>query len=167
MKNPFAQRVDPPKEEPNDSIASVETIYRLDWDRAYPQSLERVWSAISNADEVSAWMKFPTQLDPRVGGKVHIEFSAEGSLDGIVCNFEPPHLLIYTWGDSLVNWKLEGDAVETRLHFSHVGVRPELAAGLGAGWHAFLDQLQDHLTGSARPGRYKELKARYENAVKP
>ena len=100
------------------------------------------------------------------GGKIHIAFSAEGSLEGIVCEFEPPHLLIYTWGDSLVNWKLEGDAAETRLHFSHVGVRPELLAGLGAGWHRFLDQLEDHLAGSTRPDRYKDLKARYENAVK-
>jgi uncharacterized protein YndB with AHSA1/START domain len=167
MKNPFAQHAEPPKEEPNDSIASVETIYRLDWDRAYPQSLERVWRAISNAEEISAWMKFPTQMEPRVGGKIHIDFSGEGSLEGIVCSFEPPHLLIYTWGDALVNWKLEGDAAGTKLHFSHVGVRPELLAGLGAGWHAFLDQLEDHLTGSARPGRYKDLKARYENASKP
>ncbi|MGB8479406.1 MAG: SRPBCC domain-containing protein [Acidobacteriaceae bacterium] len=167
MKNPFAKSVEPPKEEPNDSIASVETMYRLDWERAYPQSLERVWSALSNAEEITAWMKFPTQLEPRVGGKVHIEFSAEGSLEGIVCNFEPQQLLIYTWGDSLVNWKLEGDAVETKLHFSHVGVRPELMAGLGAGWHAFLGQLEDHLSGSTRPDRYKDLKARYENAGKP
>ncbi len=167
MKNPFAQRVEPPKEGPNDSIASVETIYRLDWDRAYPQSLERVWSAISSPEEISTRMKFPTELEPRVGGKIHIAFSAEGSLEGIVCNFESPSLLIYTWGDSLVNWKLEGDAAETRLHFSHVGVRPELVAGLGAGWHAFLDQLQDYLAGSTRPDRYKDLKARYENAGKP
>jgi uncharacterized protein YndB with AHSA1/START domain len=166
MKNPFAQRVEPPKEEPNDSIASMETIYRLDWERSYPQSLERVWQAISSAEEISAWMKFPTQLEPRVGGKIHIEFSAEGSLEGIVCNFEPSHLLIYTWGDSLVNWKLEGDATETRLHFSHVGVRPDLLAGLGAGWHGFLSQLEDHLVGTARPDRYKDLKARYENAGK-
>lgn len=166
MRNPFAQRVEPPKEEPNDSIASVETIYRLDWERSYSQSLERVWQAISTADEISAWMKFPTRLDPRVGGKIHIEFSAEGSLEGVVCTFEPPHLLIYTWGDSLVNWKLEGDAEETKLHFSHVGVRPELLAGLGAGWHRFLDQLQDHLAGTTRSDRYKDLKARYENAGK-
>ncbi len=166
MKNPFAKSVEPPKEEPNDSIASVEAIYRLDWERAYPQSLERVWNAISNAEEITAWMKFPTQLEPRVGGEIHIAFAAEGSLEGIVCNFEPPHLLIYTWGDSLVNWKLEGDAAETKLHFSHVGVRPELMAGLGAGWHRFLDQLEDHLTGSTRPDRYKDLKARYENAGK-
>jgi uncharacterized protein YndB with AHSA1/START domain len=166
MKNPFAHHVEPPAQEPNDSVASVETIYRLNWERAYSQSLERVWQAISNAEEISAWMKFPTQLEPRMGGKIHIAFSAEGALEGTVCEFEPPHLLIYTWGDSLVNWKLEGDAAETKLHFSHVGVRPELLDGLGAGWHRFLDQLEDHLAGTTRPDCYKELKARYENVAK-
>ncbi|MHB1937903.1 MAG: SRPBCC domain-containing protein [Acidobacteriaceae bacterium] len=166
MRNPFAQRAEAVKEEPNDSIAAVETIYRLDWERSYRQPVERVWNAISNPEEITAWMKFPTRLEPRVGGAVHIDFSPQGSLEGIVCSFEPPHLLIYTWGDSLVNWKLEGDAAETKLHFSHVGVHAELLAGLGAGWHAFLDQLEDHLTGSTRPGRYKDLKARYENVGK-
>lgn len=155
------------KEEPNDSIAAVETVYRLDWNRVYRQPLERVWRAISNQDEITVWMKFPTRLEPRIGGAIHIDFSSQGSLEGTVCNFEPPHLLIYTWGDSLVNWKLGADATGTRLHFSHVGVRPELLAGLGAGWHGFLDRLEDHLTGSARPARYKELKDRYEKAVKP
>ena len=166
MKNPFAHRAEPPKEDPNDSIATVETLYRLDWVRAYQQSLERVWSAISNEEEITDWMKFTTRLEPRVGGKVHIEFSADGSLEGTVCNFEPPHLLIYTWGDSLVSWKLEGGETAARLHVSHIGVQPGLLAGLGAGWHGFLDQLEDHLTGSTRPGRYASLKARYESVGK-
>jgi uncharacterized protein YndB with AHSA1/START domain len=154
-------------EESNDSIATAEPIYRLDWDRTYRQPLEGVWKAISDQDEITAWMKFPTRLEPRVGGAIHIDFSSQGSLEGIVCNFEPPHLLIYTWGDSLVNWKLEGDVAGTKLHFSHVGVRPELLAGLGAGWHRFLDQMEDHLMGSSSPDRYKDLKGRYEKAVKP
>lgn len=167
MTNDTARHDGAMKETANDSIAAVELIYRLDWERTYPQSLERVWKAISNHDEITAWMKFPTQLEPRVGGAIRIDFSSQGSLEGTVCNFEPPYLLIYTWGDSLVNWKLEADATGTRLHFSHVGVRPELLAGLGAGWHAFLDRLEDHLTGSSRASRYQDLKERYEKAVKP
>ena len=79
----------------NDSLAEAETLYRLDWRRSYPDSVVRVWAAISNADEISAWMKYPTRLDPRPGGIIHIDFSSEGSLEGVVCNFEPLHLLIY------------------------------------------------------------------------
>ena len=61
-----------------------------------------------------------------------------------------------------MTWNLEGDGTKTTLHSPHCGVRPELLAGMGAGWHAFLDQLEDHLTGSSRPDRYRELKGRYE-----
>lgn len=150
----------------NDDIAKVATLYRADWERAYPQDLERVWAAISDQDEVSMWMKYPTRLDMRVGGVIHIDFSAEGALEGIVCSLDPPTLLIYTWGDSLVKWALENGPEGTRLHLSHIGVRPELMAGLGAGWHAFLDQLGDHLAGRSHPSRYRELKARYDKELK-
>lgn len=166
MKIPFVQHETPTKEEANDAIATVETVYRLDWDRTYSQDLETVWKAISNEDEISAWMKFPTRLEQRVGGTIHVDFASQGSLEGIVCAFEPRCLLIYTWGDSLVNWKLEADEGGTKLHLSHIGVHPDLLAGLGAGWHAFLDQLEDHLTGNPRAARFKYLKERYENAAK-
>lgn len=150
---------------PNDALGSVETVYRMDWHRGYPESVVRVWAAISTAEEISAWMKYPTKLEPRVGGIIHIEFSSQGSLEGVVCEFEPLHSLIYTWGDSLVKWEVEDASGETKLHLAHVGVRPELASGLGAGWHAFLDQLEDHLMGSSRHERYRDLKARYESLV--
>jgi uncharacterized protein YndB with AHSA1/START domain len=146
----------------NDSLGQVETVYRMDWHRSYPQSVVRVWAAISNAEEITAWMKYPTTLDPRPGGTIHIDFSSQGSLEGVVCNFEPLRLLVYTWGDSLVKWEIEEAAGETRLHLAHVGVQTDLMVGLGAGWHAFLDQLEDHLSGTARPNRYRELKSRYE-----
>lgn len=149
----------------NDAIANVETIYRLDWERDYALGLERVWTAISDENEITAWMRFATRLELRVGGTIHIDFSSQGSLDGVVCNVEAPNLLIYTWGDSLVKWNLEGDGTKTTLRFSHIGVRPELMAGMGAGWHAFLDHLEDHLTGCSRADRYRELKGRYEKEV--
>jgi|GEM_PF-2819463 len=149
----------------NDSLAAVESVYRMDWRRSYAESVVRVWAAISNQDEISAWMQYPTTLEPHPGGAIHIDFSTQGSLDGVVCNFEPLRLLVYTWGDSQVKWEIEETSGETRLHLAHIGVRPELVAGLGAGWHAFLDQLEDHLTGSARPSRYRELKGRYESVT--
>lgn len=150
----------------NDALGSAETVYRMDWRRSYPESVVRVWAAISNEQEISAWMKYPTRLEARLGGVIHIDFSSQGSLEGIVCDFEPLRSLIYTWGDSLVKWEIEDVAGKTRLHLAHVGVQPELAAGLGAGWHAFLDQLQDYLMGSSRHEGYRELKSRYEQTVK-
>src|SRR5665213_762486 len=121
VKGPAMSREDHAmqEEDANDSIATTETIYRLDWERAYRLGMERVWAALSNEDEITAWMKFPSKLEPRVGGAIHIDFSAQGSLEGIVCNYEPPRLLTYTWGDSLVSWKLGGDESET-LSLIHI-----------------------------------------------
>jgi uncharacterized protein YndB with AHSA1/START domain len=150
----------------NDSIATVEAVYRMDWRRGYPQNPVRVWAAISDEQEISVWTQYPTKLEPRPGGKIHIDFSSQESLEGIVCNAEPLRLLTYTWGDSLVKWEMEEAGGETRVHLSHIGVRRELVDGLGAGWHAFLDQLEDYLAGSSRVSRYRELKSRYE-AVTP
>lgn len=151
----------------NEIVARTEPLYRVNWEHVFPQGVERVWIAISDADEISAWMKFSTQIDLRLGGTIHIDFSGEGSLDGMVCELERPKLLTYTWGDSLVKWVLEEAPAGTRLHLSHIGVRPDLLTGMGAGWHAFLDQLGDHLLGAAHPSHYRELKTLYDKELKP
>ena len=107
-------------------------------------------------------MKFATRLEPRVGGPIHIDFASQGSLDGVVCNVEPPNLLIYTWGDSLVTWDLEGDGDRNHAAlFSHWG------SSRVAGWN------RRGLARVSRPagrpsdgefatGPYRELKGRYE-----
>lgn len=148
-------------------VASSEPLYRLNWVHIYPQGVERVWIAISNEDEVSAWMKFAARLDLHPGGTIHIDFSDEESMEGMVCQLEAPKLLTYTWGDSLVKWVLEDVPTGTRLHLSHIGVRPDLLTGMGAGWHAFLDQLGDHLLGTEHPSHYRELKTLYDKEMRP
>lgn len=154
---------DPPSPpSPDNPLADVETVYRMDWHRQYPVRLQRVWEAVSRQDEIGIWMHYKTQLDLYPGGTIHIEFSAHGSLDGVVCELDPLRLLAYTWGDSLVKWELEEASGATHLHLAHIGVRPELAGGVGAGWNAFLDQLEDYLNGNARPSRYREWKKLYE-----
>ena len=118
-----AARVNDPMKDSNgnDAIATIETIYRLDWERDYALGLERVWTAISDEHEITAWMRFATRLELRAGGTIHIDFSSQGSLDGVVCNVEAPNLLIYTWGDSLVKWNLEGTAPKPHCAFPTLG----------------------------------------------
>ena len=152
----------------NDSIAGAAVIYRIEFERKYDQNIGRVWSAVSNESELTEWMKYPVTLDPRVGGAIRVDFAPDDPLEGIICSFDPPRQLAFSWGDSLVKWELEADANSTKVRFSHIGVRPELVVGLGAGWHAFLDQLEDYLTGSAsRPDRYVDLTERYHAALRP
>jgi uncharacterized protein YndB with AHSA1/START domain len=150
-----------------DSAAKLAPIYRLDFEREYAESPDRVWRAISDEAEISKWMKYPVKLDLRVGGAIRVDFAPDDPLEGIICALHAPNHLAYLWGDSLVRWELDTNACVTRLRLSQIGVRPELVVALGAGWHAFLDQLDDYFTGASRPDRYVDLTERYHAALRP
>lgn len=142
--------------------AEVETGFTLRLTRSYPNPIERLWAAVSQAGELTAWMDCPAWLEARVGGHVHIEFGPEGALDGVVCACEPDRRLAYVWDNSIVCWDLRPDGNGCELEFAHIGVRAEHVAGLGAGWHAFLDHLGPYLAGNYVEDRFDELLARYE-----
>ncbi len=147
---------------PNDDLATFEKCYRIDLKRRFPVPAALLWVAISEGEQIAAWMKFPVELEARTGGAIHIDFGGQGSIEGTVCDLEAPFLFAYTWGDSFVKWSVSGDAEQAELEFSHIGVKPELAKGLAAGWHAFLDQLEAYLTKAAPPaGRFQQLNKEY------
>ncbi len=147
---------------PSDQMAFFETCYRIDLTRTFPVPARRLWEAVTEADQMAKWMKFPVELEARPGGAIHIAFGKQGSLEGTVCDLEPPFLFAYTWGDSFVKWRVDGDAEKAQLNFSHVGVKAELARGLAAGWHAFLDQLEAYLAEAEIPsGRFEQLSHKY------
>lgn len=147
---------------PNEQLATFEKCYRIDLTRSFPVPAALLWVAISEAEQIVAWMKFPVEMEARTGGAIHIDFGGQGSIEGTVCDLEAPFLFAYTWGDSFVKWGVSGDAERSELRFSHIGVRAELAKGLAAGWHAFLDQLEAYLTKKAMPeGRFAALNKEY------
>ncbi|HTS12825.1 MAG TPA: SRPBCC family protein [Candidatus Limnocylindrales bacterium] len=157
----------PAQPDANDSIAAVHPLYRLEFERTYALPVERVWSAVSDATELAEWMKYPVSLDPRLAGIVRVDFAPDEPLEGIISVFDPLRSLAFTWGDSIVRWDLKPSGSSTVLRLSHVGVSPELVVALGAGWHAFLDQLEDHLSSSSHPDRYVDLTERYHAALRP
>lgn len=146
----------------NNQLATFEKCYRIDLTRKFPVPAALLWVAISDAEQIAAWMKFPVELEARTGGAIHIAFGGQGSIEGTVCDFESPFLFAYTWGDSFVKWSVTGDTENSELQFSHIGVKPELAKGLAAGWHAFLDQLEAYLAKTALPeGRFQQVSKEY------
>ena len=151
----------------DDSLARFESIFRIDLDRRLDQISDRVWEAITDSNQVSDWMKYPARIDAHVGGAIFVDFTPDEPLSGVICKWEPGKALAYTWGDSIVEWRIAGDLAGSKLHFSHIGVRPKFLAGLAAGWHAFLDQLEGHLKGETRPDRFQELQTKYKEAFDP
>jgi uncharacterized protein YndB with AHSA1/START domain len=143
------------------SLPAVTRLARVDLERRLEQSPQRVWKALTHPKEVAAWMKFPVKMNPEVGGTIFVDFSGRGSMDGVICTFDAPQVFAWVWGDSLVRWEIEREGDGVRLRFAHIGMKPELLAGLTAGWQRFLDQLETHLDGVPRADRFQDLEKEY------
>lgn len=148
-------------EEDASSLPAVTRLARVDLERRLAFSPQRVWKALTNAKEIAAWMKFPVKMNAEVGGTIFVDFRGRGSMDGVICTFDSPQVFAWVWGDSLVRWEIEREGDGVRLRFAHIGMKPELLAGLTSGWQRFLDQLETHLDGVARPDRFQELERQY------
>jgi uncharacterized protein YndB with AHSA1/START domain len=157
----------------NEDLGAISIAYSLKLARRSKHSPTRLWRAITNATEVESWMGFPARIDLRPGGEYTVDFGshAEGDvLDGIIIKVEPERLLRYAWGHSVVDWTIESDGDGCRHVFVQAGLTPRDLPdeeGLVAGWHDFLDSLDDFLDGTERPQnsagteRWEALKRQY------
>jgi len=78
---------------------------------------------------------------------------------GAVLAFEPPRLLEVEWhyegeDQSVLRIELQPQGERTLLVLDHRLLQAGQAAGYGAGWHAYLDALDDFLLG--RSGSWDE-----------
>ena len=152
------------------TTASHDGTLVLDGDRAmlrfqrwYPHAVDRVWRAITDADEMARW--FPSNVggERRVGGDLVFDDGAQRAaagdageptradgptLTGRVVAYDPPQVFSFTWGGELLRFELVPDGDGTRLVFTQVLSHPSVAARNGAGWHACLRGL-DRLLGVA------------------
>lgn len=117
-------------------------------DAVYPHPPERVWRALTDPNELAAWL-MPNDFAPRVGHKFQFRVKPmwgwRGIVDCEVREVEPPRRLSYTWqGDpkyrvTTVTWILQPTADGgTRLTLEHRGFRGfggmMLKWMLGSGW---------------------------------
>jgi uncharacterized protein YndB with AHSA1/START domain len=156
----------------NDELGTISISYSLKLERRSKHSTARLWRAITMPHEVAKWMGFPARIDLRPGGEYTIDFGAKNpgdKLDGVIVKVEPGRLLRYAWGHSIVDWSMEPDGAGCRHVFIQAGLTPRPVAdeeGLVAGWHDFLDSLDEYLDGRERdPGstteNWERLKVRY------
>ncbi|HET7727420.1 MAG TPA: SRPBCC domain-containing protein [Candidatus Limnocylindrales bacterium] len=59
---------------------------------------ERVWRALTDPDELSAWFGQRAHLEPRAGGDAWFEWDGHGRFNARVEVFEPPRRLHFRWG---------------------------------------------------------------------
>ena len=137
-------------------LGEVTRCYSVRFERTSKHPASRLWRAITDAAEVSAWMTYPAWIDLRVGGDYFVDFSRtdEGGLDGVIVKLVPERLLRYAWGTSVVEWEIEEVDDGCRFTFGHFGLQdrglPD-EEGLIAGWHAWLDDFERFVDGGIAP----------------
>jgi uncharacterized protein YndB with AHSA1/START domain len=113
---------------------------------------ERLFPLLVEPESLQLWWPDVAELEPRVGGRVRMEFrGGESIVTGEVRRFEPPRALAFTWvrGErpeisTLVELTVtELDPERCRVEVVHSGWEhaPEWRPMHDAGWAHFLDCL--------------------------
>ncbi|MDQ1486594.1 MAG: hypothetical protein QOJ62_2287 [Actinomycetota bacterium] len=122
--------------------------------RAYPRPAERVWTAITEPDELAHWFPSNVTIEPRAGGTV--EFSGDPNMPattGRVLIFEPPHRLAFSWGGDELHFQIEPTGDDScELTLINVLEARDAAARNAAGWSVCLAELDKHLGGISTDG---------------
>jgi uncharacterized protein YndB with AHSA1/START domain len=132
----------------------------LRFERRLAHPPARVWRAISEWEHLRAWFPAVVTFDLRAGARLRFEPTAEQKArfnlsdedappsEGEVTLVDPPHLLEYTWEAEVLRWELRPDGERgCLLVFTHTFDDRDMAAPLGAGWHAGLEVVEAQLDG--------------------
>jgi uncharacterized protein YndB with AHSA1/START domain len=115
-------------------------------------SAEHVFPLLVEAQSLQRWWPDVAELEPRVGGRVRMEFRGGDSVvDGEVTRYDPPHALAFTWirrerPDATTRIELTVTPLgeeRCRVEVVHSGWEqaPDLRPLHDAGWQHFLDCL--------------------------
>ncbi len=128
---------------------------RLEFVRTYPDPIERVWAAVTDADELARW--FGTwRGDPSTGTVELAMIEGDGDFHpASIVECRAPHRLAVVVPSPDGDWPLsvelsESDG-ETTLVFVHRMAEPYDATSIGPGWHYYLDRLGALIAGSPMP----------------
>lgn len=135
----------------------IESLHTIEIEREVKQPSDRVWSALTSEKEIETWMEYPTSFEAKLGGKVLINFSEDDPLKGVVCEFEAPKTIAFTWNNSIIRWQLENVKGGTLIKLGHYGVEQQFLVGVAAGWQCFVDNLDNYVNGEKFVDRYERL----------
>ena len=140
--------------------------------RHFSHPLERVWSALTESDQLRHWMPCDIVGERRAGADVELPFwpaqvaryqLEETSVRGRIEVWEPPQIFQWTWGGDVLRFELERSDGETTLTFTTwlESPDPDGAVSAAGGYHVCLSQLGVLLdTGAAPPLVDRDSEAR-------
>lgn len=148
-----AEPAGPPTTAPNDGSTPL----AVRFERAYPTSANDLWDALTTPERVGRWLGVLTG-DLRAGGDFRLDMAEPAGTDedarnwGRILECEPRRRLLVTWeatGQATSEVEVTAFAVGQRalLTLEHRDLSEPSARGYGAGWHDFLDRLENDLAG--------------------
>ena len=132
----------------------------LVYERVYPHPIERVWSAVSTGEHLSAWMMPTATVEQRAGGVATFTWGGTSPDDPFetydVRDFEPTSLITFADQATAAFMRFELTPVSgatTRLHFTLHWPAPDdvpspWAPEALSTFHQTLDRLDAWLAGS-------------------
>jgi uncharacterized protein YndB with AHSA1/START domain len=121
-------------------------------------SPQRVWRAITEADEITAWFPETIQWDQQIGSEGWFGWANHGQYAMRIEQFEPPTFMAWRWArqpdkplaetdTTLVEWTLTPrEDGGTTLHLKETGFKSEEArSDNDGGWDAELGEMIVHL----------------------
>jgi uncharacterized protein YndB with AHSA1/START domain len=153
--------------------------HQVRFQRRLNHPIDRVWAAITDPDEIEAWLA-RADLDPQLGGSVRLEWLNTGDDEvvarGTVSAIDPPRLLeLDTDAHGCLRWELQPEGDATHLTFTATLHMPDEHVSKNvAGWHSHLDFLDDWLDDGTRVDwpdwprdRWEEIHAGYAASMRP
>ena len=151
-------------------------------ERRLPGSLERVWSYLTDGELRRQWLaagdmtleagstfelvwRNDELTDPP--GEKPEGFSCEHRMESRILEVNPPHRLVFTWGESgEVSFDLKEDDGKVLLTIIHQRISDRnMSLMVGAGWHMHLNILRSKLSGETPEpfwDGWTRLKAEYD-----
>ena len=79
-----------------------------------------VWSAITTPEGIARWWA-PGDIAPTVGHEFLLDMPGWGQVPCTVLEVEPGRLLVYSFADWTLRWRVEPEGRGTRLLLDHTG----------------------------------------------
>jgi uncharacterized protein YndB with AHSA1/START domain len=91
----------------------------IERDVVLPVPRERAWELITEPAELEEWLADDVDFEAEEGAPLHVTFEDGGEREGVVEQVEEQERVVFRWGDSRVEWRLD-DAPDGGTRFTVV-----------------------------------------------
>lgn len=139
-------------------------IARIEFERHFNHSQERIWKAITSQEQLSKWYLCKVKIEGGEDGRIDLWFG-KTHVYGLIRTWEPPFILEHEWNidphpgllegeRTTLRWELEDDGKGTLVRLSHINLSKNTALGFSdelapaTSDHVQLDRLEAFLNST-------------------